>query len=167
MSDVTFRLNVSDAVAAWIRDRWKPKNGITVAKLMDDAIVGGKQFPRAYSTMRGSWKPLSEKHVKWKLSRGYSEEPWIMTGRTLRSLDTPVRTWSAAGGRALNRVVRIVENAAGRVGLEWAIRPPAAGGYFNRNNQVRPWAVPVFGDIRAAGVKAIKDYIATWIGVGR
>lgn len=161
IGDVRFELALNAKMQRFVASRWTRKDGVETARIMDDALITGQQFPRAYETQRASWKPLTEKYVRWKIARGYSPEPWVMTGRTVRSLDRPIRSWTAGGGRALSRLVSIIQNAAGAVSLEWRIMPPAAGGRFGVVNAARQLVIPAFGDILRRGRASIGDYIKT------
>lgn len=166
--DVRFSLEVGPRLKRFVESRWTDQRGVDVAKIMDRAIIDGRQFERTWKSRLTSWRPLNEDYVRWKIHRGYSHEIWMMTGRTMKSVTSHVTSWTSGGGRALHRQVNIVENKPGRVSVEWSILEPAAGGWFAFHNAFRPWVAQAYRDIIAAGSRNLVQYFVEWVrGAGR
>lgn len=157
MSDglLKIELHIPEGTIERLKAGMTAQDGVDLMQAADDALVSSKHWEREWTALEPTWKPLSPKWVAIKKANGWKPVKWQATCETRDSLEARVPL-TTSGGKALSRQVTITENSEGRVEAEWRITRPAAGGYFHRNNQMRPWLNPIAAGTasHAAALKA-------------
>ena len=139
---------------------WTPQVGADVLTAVDEGLTS-RNFRNVFKTRQGSWAPLSPAYKAWKARNGFGGQTWKLTGRTMKSLTTPIKI-TTAGGKEWSRVVRVTRNDMRGVEATWTIEAPAAGGYFEKNNVARE-LMTVLESGRADVQRAVTAVVSEWV----
>lgn len=135
---ISVKLDLSPAAQKLLRQSWTPRDGYELITALDRESA--ENFKEQLATQRGPagpWKPLSPAYTRRKQYEGKPPQIWQYSGATARSLTTPMTVKGAVGNSQHERRIVVTENNASRVSYVTIIRPPAAGGWFAKNNAVR------------------------------
>lgn len=133
---LSIRFNLDPALSEFFTSVWTPQNGRDMIQIVENELAVNN-FPNVWRSFQGTWAPLSPRYDAWKKRNFPGRKKWELTGAALDSLGTPVNL-DVTGGHVKHKHIYIGSPRSGVTTATYQFRSPAAGGYFERNNQSRP-----------------------------
>lgn len=118
--------------------KWTPDDSVRLLQIAEDEM-SLFNFREIWRTFQGAWWPLSRGYMLWKRKHYPGKLKWDLTGETLKAMLYPAKL-SVTGGTQGAKKIKVTQAASlGKIVAEYEYGPPAAGGYFEKNNNRRPF----------------------------
>ncbi len=123
-----------------LRRGMTPEDGVAMLQAVEDGLAKSRNYETAFRRGQGAWEPLDTAYRAWKARQMYDVNVWAMKGDAFDALTTPINVNAGGGANEYGRQVSVSSNpGGGYVAADWIINAPAARGWFERNDAIRPW----------------------------
>lgn len=135
-SFIKIKFDMSPQLSKFLNERWTSEDSREIMQVVEDELSLGN-FRDVWRDFQGVWRPLNVEYQRWKNINYPGAQKWVMTGELLKSLTHPAKL-SASGGSFGSKHIDLDTSRVGVIAASYEYRSPAAGGYFHKNNRVRP-----------------------------